>query len=103
MSWAMGFYAGACRIARNDEKEAKTYLEGKTQQLRAEGLDRVISTAIEGDRAGEIIDLACKTPNNLIAMSSHGRSGVGRWVLGSVTERVIHHSRDPVLVIRPAS
>jgi nucleotide-binding universal stress UspA family protein len=85
------------------KNEAETYLEGKTQQLRAEGLDRVISTAIEGDPAGEIIDLACKTPNNLIAMSSHGRSGVGRWILGSVTEKVIHHSRDPVLIIRPAS
>ena len=85
------------------QSEAESYLDGKTQVLRAEGLDRVVSTAIQGDPAGEIIDLACNTPNNLIAMSSHGRSGVGRWVLGSVTERVIHHSRDPVLVIRPAS
>jgi 1,4-alpha-glucan branching enzyme len=37
------------------------------------------------------------------AMSSHGRSGVGRWIPASVTEKVIHHSRDPVLIIRPAS
>jgi nucleotide-binding universal stress UspA family protein len=35
-------------------------------------------------------------------MSTHGRSGIERWVLGSVTEKVIHHSRDPVLVIRPS-
>jgi nucleotide-binding universal stress UspA family protein len=41
------------------------------------------------------------TPDNLIAMSSHGRSGVGRWVLGSVAEKVVQHSRDPVLIIRP--
>jgi nucleotide-binding universal stress UspA family protein len=82
--------------------EVETYLEGKVEQLRAEGLDRVLSTAIEGDPAGEIIDLACRTPNNLVAMSSHGRSGIKQWVLGSVAEKVIHHSRDPVLVIRPA-
>jgi nucleotide-binding universal stress UspA family protein len=64
-------------------------------------LDQVISTAIEGDPASEIIDLARKTPNNLVAMSSHGRSGIAQWMLGGVAEKVIHHSRDPVLVIRP--
>lgn len=83
------------------QKEVETYLEGKVEELRAEGLDQVVSTAIEGDPAGEIIDLAQRTPNNLIAMSSHGKSGIVQWVLGSVAEKVIHHSRDPVLVIRP--
>ena len=51
------------------QKEAQAYLEGKVEELRAEGLDQVISTAIGGDPAGEIIDLAQGTPNNLIAMS----------------------------------
>jgi nucleotide-binding universal stress UspA family protein len=83
------------------QKEVETYLEGKVEELRAEGLDQVVSTAIEGDPAGEIIDLAQRTANNLIAMSSHGKSGIAQWVLGSVAEKVIHHSRDPVLVIRP--
>lgn len=83
------------------QKEAETYLEGKTEKLRAEGLNRVVSTAIEGDAAGEIIDLACRTPDNLLAMSTHGRSGVGRWMLGSVAEKVIQNSRDPVLIVRP--
>jgi nucleotide-binding universal stress UspA family protein len=84
------------------QKEAETDLEGKVEELRAKGLDQVISTAIGGDPASEIIDLAQKTPNNLIAMSSHGRSGIAQWVLGSVAEKVIHHSKDPVLMIRPA-
>jgi nucleotide-binding universal stress UspA family protein len=84
------------------QKEAETYLEGKVEELRAEGVGEVLSTAIGGDPAGEIIDLAQRTPDNMIAMSSHGRSGIAQWVLGSVAEKVIHHSRDPVLVIRPA-
>ena len=83
------------------QKEAEEYLAGKVEELRAEGLDQIVSTAIEGDPAGEIIDLAQRTPNNLIAMSSHGKSGIAQWVMGSVAEKVIHHSRDPVLVIRP--
>lgn len=82
-------------------KGAEEYLDGKTQELQAEGLGRVISIALEGDAAGEIIDLARRTPDCLIAVSTHGRSGVGRWVLGSVAEKVIQHSGDPVLVIRP--
>jgi nucleotide-binding universal stress UspA family protein len=83
------------------KKEAETYLDGKVAGLRAEGFDRVIATAIQGDAAaGEIIDLALSTPHDLIAMSTHGRSGIGRWVLGSVAERVIQHSQDPVLLIR---
>jgi nucleotide-binding universal stress UspA family protein len=83
------------------QKEAQSYLDDKVQELQAEGLGEVISTALEGDPGGEIIDLACKTSNSLIAISSHGRSGVSRWVLGSVAEKIIHYSRDPVLVIRP--
>ena len=82
------------------KREAENYLDGKVQELRAEGLENVITTAIQGDPASEIIDLGRKTENNLIAMTTHGRSGVGRWMLGSVAEKVIQHSRDPVLLIR---
>jgi len=82
--------------------ESEAYLEGKVDRLRAEGLDRLVATAIEGDAASEIIDLARRTPKNLIVMSTHGRSGAGRWLLGSVAERVVQHSQDPVLLIRAA-
>jgi nucleotide-binding universal stress UspA family protein len=39
--------------------------------------------------------------NLSFAMSTHGRSGIGRWALGSVTEKVIRHGNNPMLVIRP--
>jgi nucleotide-binding universal stress UspA family protein len=81
-------------------KEARTYLEEKVEALRAgDGAD-VSHILMEGDSAAEIIDLARKTPDNLLAMCTHGRTGVSRWVIGSVTERVVRHSGDPVLVIR---
>ena len=83
------------------EKEATTYLDGAAEKLRAAGLERIISTAIDGHPAEVIIDLAQKTPKSLIAMCTHGRSGVGRWFLGSVAEKVIQHSRNPVLLLRP--
>lgn len=82
-------------------QEAQTYLDGKVSQLQGHGLERVVATAIEGDAANEIIDLALKTDDNLIAMTTHGGSGIGRWLLGSVAEKVVQHSRDPVLLVRP--
>lgn len=82
------------------EAEAAKYLDGKIEQLRAAGLEKLVATPFEGDAAAEIIDIARKTPNSLIAMSTHGRSGFARWVLGSVAEKVIQHSQDPVLLIR---
>jgi nucleotide-binding universal stress UspA family protein len=82
------------------EKEARTYVDGKAAGLRAEGFERVVATVTGGDAAGEIIDLARQTPNNLIVMSTHGRSGLSRWVLGSVAEKVVQHSEDPVLLVR---
>lgn len=39
----------------------------------------------------------------MVAMSTHGRSGIGRWVLGSVADRVVSYCGEPVLVIRPAA
>jgi nucleotide-binding universal stress UspA family protein len=80
------------------------YLNEKAEQLRAEGMADVSSVLIDGsaeEAAAGILDLARKTPDNLVAMSTHGKSGLGRWVIGSVTERVVRHSSDPVLVIRP--
>jgi len=93
---------GPAQSREKFHKEAETYLDGKLQELRAEGLEQVLPMVLEGDPAGEIIDLANTTPNSLIAMSTHGRSGIGRWVLGSVAEKVVQHSRDPVLLIRAA-
>jgi nucleotide-binding universal stress UspA family protein len=55
----------------------------------------------EGPAAGEIIDYARLNGIDLIAMSTHGRSGIGRWVYGSVAEKVLHSGEEPVLVVRP--
>jgi nucleotide-binding universal stress UspA family protein len=84
--------------------EATKYLIDKAEQLRAQGLAHVSSVVIDGGAEGaaaDIIDLAKKTADNLVVMSTHGRSGVGRWLIGSVVERVVRHSSGPVLVIRP--
>jgi nucleotide-binding universal stress UspA family protein len=88
------------RVGAALRETAQSYLDGKVEELRANGLDRVVATAIEGDPASELIDIEVNTSNSLIVMTSHGRTGAGRWLLGSVAEKVIQHARAPVLLIR---
>ena len=83
--------------------KATQYLGEKVDRLRVEGLAQVSSVVLDGGPEGaaaDILDLAAQTADNIVVMSTHGRSGVGRWLLGSVVERVVRHSRGPVLVVR---
>lgn len=80
--------------------EAVAYLEKKAEEIKKLGVEKVSQVAEYGLASDEIISFARKTPDNLIAMCTHGHTGVKRWVLGSVTETVVRHSGDPVLVIR---
>ena len=82
------------------ETEAKDYLTKKIKEVEQDGLRNVSSVVDLGYGAEEITALARKTPDNFIAMCTHGRSGATRWVLGSVTDRVVRHSSGPVLIIR---
>jgi len=81
-------------------REAAVYLRGKEEWLVAEGVRTVSILTLEGSAADEIIGYAQTAPGAVIAMSSHGRSGVQRWMLGSVTEKIVRHAADPVLVVR---
>jgi nucleotide-binding universal stress UspA family protein len=78
------------------------YLEGIKEELRKTGLDAEIRVG-EGHPAGAILGAADAAHVGLIVMSTHGRGGIGRWVLGSVTEGVIHAATVPVLAVRPPS
>jgi nucleotide-binding universal stress UspA family protein len=87
-------------IRSSVKDEALEYLARKVKELKSQGAEKVTHIVSEGFGAEEINVLGRKTPDNLIAMCTHGRSGVKRWVLGSVTEKVVRHSGDPVLVLR---
>jgi nucleotide-binding universal stress UspA family protein len=80
--------------------ETLEYLYLKAEEMKRSGLKKVSCVAKEGLSADEIMALARRTPDSLIAMCTHGRSGVKRWMLGSVTETVVRHSGAPVLVVR---
>src|SRR3970282_2846129 len=82
-----GLYAGNYdELLAGVRDEAAQYLDRKAADLKNLGVPKVTCATKEGRAADEIILLGQNTPDNLIAMSSHGRSGVTRWVLGSVAE-----------------
>ena len=84
--------------ARHD---ALIYLE--TIRKSNEQPDLHIQTRlVEGDVAGAIVDTALSEQVDLIIMSTHGYSGLTRWVLGSVTEKVLRSAPCPVLAVRAA-
>jgi nucleotide-binding universal stress UspA family protein len=81
------------------KQNALEYLEKIAAPLREKRID--VKTMISvGNAAEEIIKAAQKTGANVIAMSTHGYSGIKRWALGSVADKVLHSSEIPVLTIR---
>ncbi len=81
------------------KQAALDYLEKVAAKLRAKGID-VKTMVMVGHAAEEIIEAAKQTGANVIAMSTHGYSGIKRWALGSVADKVLRISEIPVFVIR---
>ena len=79
---------------------ALEYLHGINQRLQGQQIISVEERLLHGNPAAAIVDLAKEVTGTVVAMTTHGRSGVGRWVLGSVADRVVCHCGNPVLIVR---
>jgi nucleotide-binding universal stress UspA family protein len=86
-----------------DEKQkeaAEKYLLNLGEELKKRGL-RAAATVRTGQQvAVEIIDFAKESGVDLIIMCTHGRSGISRWVMGSVALKVLTRAETPILLIR---
>ena len=88
--------------AEEAQKEgAQSYLKKVVAKAKKDGL-MVKGVVVEGNPADSIIEYAQKNGVDLIVMSTHGRSGVSRFAMGSVTDKVIRTAAAPVLVVTPA-
>jgi len=83
-------------------QEAETYLAGVTERLKKEGLANVETSVWYGSPAAAIVDAARARKADVIVMSTHGRSGLGRVILGSVAEAVLRGTTTPILLLRAA-
>jgi nucleotide-binding universal stress UspA family protein len=94
----------AAQAALEEDKRntthAKRYLSGKARGIRSRDI-KASYQVVAGDPAQSIISSAQKELADLIVMTTHGKSGLKRALMGSVADVVIRGSGKPVLVIRP--
>ena len=79
--------------------EASEYVKRVSKEVGGRGL-KVETKVLRGAPAPVLLDLAHKTPQSFIAMTTHARSGLSRWMMGSVSEALVRGSGEPVLLIR---
>jgi nucleotide-binding universal stress UspA family protein len=103
--------ADAERIGEDDRQKkadmqdkAAKYLTQVADSLRKSGL--TVNTVVTEESSSQsvadvILDFIKKYQTDLIIMSTHGRSGIGRWAIGSVADKIVRHSTIPVLTVAP--
>lgn len=90
------------RLAQEYQEDANHYLEGHAQAFVRGGLD--VQCAVRaGSAANVILKLVEEKAIDVVAMATHGRTGLRRWIYGSVTEKVLHSAACSMLVVRPAA
>jgi nucleotide-binding universal stress UspA family protein len=85
---------------QREQNEARAYLESVAQPLREKGLD-VECVALPGTPSEAIVGYAAEREVDLIAIATHGRSGLRRMTFGSVADFVLRESGLPILLIKP--
>lgn len=89
-------------IVQEMEAETLAYMQSVRGKLQKAGF-RTSFLIREGAIAENILSTAAEIQADVIVMSTHGRSGIKRWMLGSIADRVVAHSDIPVMLIRPQS
>src|ERR1039458_1224422 len=82
--------------------EAEHSLKAFVDSTLGESGDKVETRVVEALPTDGILGLAASTNADRIVMGTHGRSGLNRWMLGSVTERILRESPVPLLTVRAA-
>lgn len=77
----------------------ENYLKSVAERLSGKDI-KVTYEVLTGDPADKIVEYATARDASMIAMSTHGRTGLTRWVLGSVADKVLHGARIPILLVR---
>lgn len=85
-----------------EESFALAYLDSKREALTASGLN-TRAKVVQGQAAEAVLEAAAEEKADLIAMSTHGRSGLSRWLFGSVATKILEGTDTPVFLVRAPS
>lgn len=89
----------AKKIEESRKSDAAKYLEGVLKRLKPVGV-KFQTEVLSGKTADSLVDYVEANAVDLILIATHGRSGVSRWVRGSIADRILRASRVPVLMVR---
>lgn len=95
------FSVTAAQYVQQERRRSAAYLQELAERICRNG-NGVQERVVTGEASREIVAEARRSHADLIAMSSHGRSGIREWAFGSVAERVLRTTNLPVLVFRGA-
>ena len=94
---ALHSYADSQQITRAGAADA--YLDQVAARVRNEGVEAVKTSSDGTNPAVDIVDRAAADDISMIVLTSHGRSGIGRWLLGSVADKVARSATVPVVIV----
>ena len=97
LSWGYGLQSAA--VLESEREQAQGLLARAAQELRDAGF-QVATTLEVGDAKAVILDTAAEWPADLIVLGSHGRKGLQRFLMGSVSEAVARHAPCSVEIVR---
>ena len=94
-----GPYIDYAKLDEGEKKRVSAEMTALETELKAKGFDvnNIVSSGF--DAAYEIIEVCRKTSTDLVVMSTRGQSGLGRWIFGSVAEKVLRHGETPLLLV----
>ena len=99
----MGGYSANLRLVwEAQRKNGQELVERFAKDLAAKGF-KVSTSIVQGEPRSKIVDVARNWHADLIFVGSHGRRGLERFLMGSVSEAVVHHAPCSVQVVRPGS
>ena len=97
LSWGYGLQS--TEVLQEEREQGQGLVARAAQQLRDAGFE--VATTVEvGDAKAVILDAAAEWPADLIVLGSHGRKGLERFLMGSVSEAVARHAPCSVEIVR---
>ena len=87
------------RLEESSMEIDEGYLDEVAKRLNLKGA-AIETRVLRGNVAEQLADYASTNGVDLVIISTHGRSGVSRWVVGSVADKLLHYSSVPVLMVR---
>lgn len=100
-AYVEGLYFSTLEMEKEVASRHQTYLDALAERIRRQSSVEVQVQVKHGEVAATLCELVAQNEADLVVMATHGRSALGRFWLGSVTDEMIRHASCPLLLVRP--